>query len=53
MGWLELLTWLKVMRRQTSAKKVSPDSWKNVDQDEWWVKARRERDEQRRRERGF
>jgi hypothetical protein len=41
------------MRRQHDTKKVPVDSWKNVESDGWWVEARRQRDEERRKDRGF
>jgi len=44
MGWRELRTWLKQMRRQkeraAGVGTTSPDSWRNQETDPWWAAQR-------------
>jgi hypothetical protein len=44
-GWLELLAWIKAMKRQREVPQPSPDSW-DV-RDPWFDEQRKLRQEQR------
>lgn len=47
MGWVELMGWLEVVRKQTEPRTVSPESWEGADSDPQWQEMRRIRDEAR------
>jgi len=48
MGWIELMAWVKAMRRQTQGEQTSPDSWAGAEKDPWWAEQHKKRDEERR-----
>lgn len=52
MEWDVFKGWLQTMKRQVEGTKTSPDSWRGVENDPFFVEQRRKREEKRRQLRG-